>query len=57
MNGDGTGAATVYDASTMQAERNNLRFKEPYLLAAAANSEGQVGSQFMVTLDSMQTLD
>ena len=53
MNGDGTGAATVYDSSTIQAEKNNLQFKEPYLLAAAANSEGRVGSQFLLTLDSL----
>jgi cyclophilin family peptidyl-prolyl cis-trans isomerase len=57
MNGDGTGSATVYDSSTIQAEKNNLRFKEPYLLAAAANSEGRIGSQFMLTLDSLPALD
>ncbi len=44
MNGDGTGAATVYDATTIPAEKNSLTFKEPYLLAASANAEGQIGS-------------
>ena len=57
MNGDGTGAATVYDSTTMPAEKNSLTFKEPYLLAASANSEGQVGSQFIITLDSLSPLD
>jgi cyclophilin family peptidyl-prolyl cis-trans isomerase len=57
MNGDGTGSATVYDSSTIPAEKNTLKFKEPYLLAAAANSEGRIGSQFMLTLDSLPTLD
>lgn len=57
MNADGTGAATVYDASTIPAEKNNLTFKEPYLLAASANSEGQIGSQFFITLDSLPVLN
>ena len=30
---------------------------EPYLLAAAANSEGRIGSQFIITLDSLPVLD
>lgn len=51
MSGDGTGSATVYDSSSMEAEQNKLKFKEPYLLAAAANDEGRVGSQFIITLD------
>lgn len=57
MNGDGTGAATVYESSTMESEKNNLKFVEPYLLAAAANDEGRVGSQFIVTLDSLPLLN
>jgi cyclophilin family peptidyl-prolyl cis-trans isomerase len=44
MSGDGTGSATVYESSTMEAEKNKLKFVEPYLLAAAANDEGKVGS-------------
>jgi cyclophilin family peptidyl-prolyl cis-trans isomerase len=52
MNGDGTGAATVYNNTTMESEKNKLTFKEPYILAASANEEGKVGSQFFVTFDS-----
>jgi cyclophilin family peptidyl-prolyl cis-trans isomerase len=51
MNGDGTGAASVYDSSTFPSEGNKLYFKEPFLLAASANKEGSVGSQFFITLD------
>lgn len=57
MNGDGTGAATVYDSPTIPAEKNSLKFIEPYLLAASANPQGKVGSQFIVTLDSLPPLD
>ena len=57
MNGDGTGSATVYDSSTITSEKNELKFKEPYLLAAAANSEGRIGSQFVLTLDSLPVLN
>lgn len=57
INGDGTGSATVYDSPTIPAEKNSLKFKEPYLLAAAANSEGRIGSQFMLTLDSLPALN
>jgi cyclophilin family peptidyl-prolyl cis-trans isomerase len=57
INGDGTGAATVYDSSTIPAEKNALKFKEPYLLAASANSEGRIGSQFFITLDSLPDLN
>lgn len=57
MNGDGTGAATVYDSATIEAEKNKLKFKEPYLLAAAANDEGRVGSQFIITLDQQPALN
>lgn len=41
----------------MPAEKNKLKFKEPYLLAASANSEGRVGSQFMLTLSSLPALN
>jgi hypothetical protein len=52
VNMDGTGSATVYPTkenpnvfeTTIQAEENNLGFIEPYLLAMAANEEGQTGS-------------
>ena len=57
MNGDGTGSATVYDNSTIESEKNNLKFVEPFLLAAAANTEGRVGSQFIITLDSFPVLN
>jgi len=55
--GDGTGAGSVYDARTFAHEKNQLRFKEPYLLAAAANHKGEVGSQFIITLDSLPSLN
>lgn len=35
--GDGTGSATVYNSETMPSEKNKLKFKEPFLLAASAN--------------------
>jgi peptidyl-prolyl isomerase H (cyclophilin H) len=57
MNGDGTGSSTVYDSSSIPAEKNSLKFKEPYLLAAAANPEGSIGSQFILTLDSLPVLN
>ena len=57
INNDGTGAATVYDASTIQAEKNALTFKEPYLLAASSSSEGKIGSQFFITLDALPDLN
>ena len=65
MNGDGTGACSVYmdenirakKGQTMDAEKNKLKFCEPYLLAMAANKEGQVGSQFMITLGELPVLD
>lgn len=44
INNDGTGAATVYDSMTIEAEKNKLKFTEPYLLAASANEEGRIGS-------------
>ena len=57
MNGDGTGSSTVYDSSTIPSEKNQLTFKEPYLLAAASNPEGRIGSQFVLTLDSLPVLN
>ena len=48
---DGTGATTVYNDELFPSEKNKLKFKEPYLLVAAANSEGKIGSQFFITLD------
>ena len=44
IHGNGLGTATVYDnKATIASESNKLKFSEPYLLAAAANEEGQVG--------------
>ena len=43
VSGDGTGAATVYNSSTIDAEKNNFKFSEPYLLAASANEDGKIG--------------
>lgn len=63
INQDGTGSLTVYknqdgiEQDNIQAEKNSLKFKEPYLLAASANSEGRVGSQFMITLASLPALN
>jgi len=40
---DGTGSQTVYEDGTLKSidyEKNNLKFTEPYLLAASANEEG-----------------
>lgn len=54
---DGTGSRTVYDKFTFPSEKNNLKFKEPFLLAASANDEGEVGSQFLITLDSLPALN
>jgi cyclophilin family peptidyl-prolyl cis-trans isomerase len=34
-----------------------LKFCEPYLLVASANDEGQVGSQFFITLDELPALN
>ena len=48
--GDGLGSTTVYKKSKMEAETNDLKFSEPYLLAASANDQGEVGSQFFITL-------
>jgi len=57
MSGDGTGSATVYDSATIESETNSLKFKEPYLLAAAANANGRIGSQFIITLDQQPALN
>lgn len=34
---------TVYDTPTMEAEINELKFTEPYLLAMAADKDGNTG--------------
>jgi hypothetical protein len=34
---------TVYDTPTMEAETNELKFTEPYLLAMAADKDGNTG--------------
>ena len=65
MSRDGTGSLTVYEEpdkpgqlmATMPAEYNDLTFKEPYLLAMAANEKGETGSQFFVTTDVLQPLN
>lgn len=44
ISNDGTGSITVYDKRTIPAEKNKLTFKEPYVLAASANAEGEIGS-------------
>jgi len=57
---DGTGNQTIYDdgkLSTIDAEKNDLKFSEPYLLAASANDDGQTGSQFFITLREMPGLN
>ena len=54
---DGTGAVSVYNNDVFDAEKNNLKFNERLLLAASANSEGKVGSQFFITLDSLPSLN
>ena len=41
----------------MDAETNDLKFTEPYLLAMAANEKGETGSQFFITTDTLQPLD
>jgi cyclophilin family peptidyl-prolyl cis-trans isomerase len=50
MRNDGKGSATVYDVDRMPAEENGLKFDEPYLLAMAADKDGNTGCQFFVTL-------
>ena len=57
MRNDGTGTATVYGTDRMPAEENNLKFGEPYLLAMAADKEGNTGCQFFVTLQEMPCLN
>ena len=57
---DGTGSQTVYEEgrlNTIPNEENNLRFTEPYLLAASANEDGQVGSQFFITMTELPALN
>ncbi len=58
VNQNGTGAITVYnDKQTIPAELNDLKFNEPYLLAASANEEGQTGCQFFITLQELPPLN
>ena len=60
VNGDGTGSTTVYgngQQKTIEAEVNDLKFSEPYLLVASANDKGHTGSQFIITLDELPSLD
>mmetsp|Transcript_12925 Transcript_12925/g.21875 ORF Transcript_12925/g.21875 Transcript_12925/m.21875 type:complete len:122 (-) Transcript_12925:410-775(-) len=41
VNRDGSGSISVYDGkATFKAETNELKFSEPYLLAAAADDQG-----------------
>jgi cyclophilin family peptidyl-prolyl cis-trans isomerase len=54
---DGLGSVTVYGSSSMPAETNDLKFSEPYLLAASANDKGETGSQFFVTLQEIPALN
>ena len=60
FNQDGTGSASVYEKGSLpdfEAESNSLKFSEPYLLAASANDEGRIGSQFFITLSEQRALD
>jgi peptidyl-prolyl isomerase H (cyclophilin H) len=51
VNNDGTGSTTVYPEQVkIKSEKNNLKFSEPYLLAMSADSEGNTGCQFFITL-------
>ena len=54
---DGTGSASVYGTETYEMEKNNLKFKEPYLLATSKRADGTVGSQFFITFDSLPYLN
>ena len=60
INKDGTGSQTIYENGTLAsipAEKNKLKFSEPYLLAASANDEGEVGSQFFITMTELPPLN
>lgn len=54
---DGTGSDSVYEGDTFDMENNNLKFKEPYLIAAAKRADGKIGSQFFITLDDLPYLN
>jgi len=41
----------------MEAEKNKLKFSEPYLLVMASNKDNKVGSQFMITLSDLPILN
>ena len=57
MRNDGKGTATVYGVDKMPAEQNKLKFDEPFLLAMAADEDGNTGCQFFVTLQEMPSLN
>ena len=60
INKDGTGSQTIYEDGTLEtfdSESNKLKFTEPYLLAASSNDDGQIGSQFFITLTEMPPLN
>ena len=58
VNQNGTGSITVYnEKKTIAAEENDLKFSEPYILAASANEEGQTGCQFFITLQELPPLN
>jgi hypothetical protein len=45
INRNGQGNQCVYEKQIdFAAEKNNMKFTEPYLLVASANDEGRVGS-------------
>lgn len=48
--GDGQGEDSVYGGA-WDAEENDLKFKEPYLIAMAKRRDGKVGSQFFITTE------
>lgn len=47
----------MYEEDTFEMEENNLKFREPYLLAASKRTDGSIGSQFFVTTDSLPFLN
>jgi cyclophilin family peptidyl-prolyl cis-trans isomerase len=60
VNRDGTGSVCIYqngNAKNFEAEENDLKFSEPYLLVASANEDGMVGSQFFITLEELPCLN
>ncbi|CAI2379547.1 unnamed protein product [Moneuplotes crassus] len=57
INENGEGSCSVYDEDTFDMEINKLKFKEPYLLAAAKRADGKIGSQFFITNDTLPFLN